>query len=322
MMFCFGDYVLDTARRDLRRADEVIAVEPKVYEVLLYLIEHRDRVVSRDKLIEQCWADTYVGNETLNRCMSRVRQAIGQTRRGARLIQTVYGTGYRFVGQVTELDPAPTPETAPVGLAQQLTPVALQRPSRLPSPDSQATPTHKTAVPSAPARSKPMKPPSTIAERRQLTVLSCSLIDANWMLAELDPEDLHIMLQEFRATCLPIIAQYEGHVAQYLDAGLVVYFGYPQGHEDNAQRAIRSALQIVESFTQADARHPDTAPRLAVRVGIHTGDVITEPGDASGAEPPLAVGAAASVAAAVRELARPQTVVISADTAQFGRGVF
>ena len=309
MTFCFDDCVLDTDRRDLRRAGEVIAVEPKVYEVLLYLLEQRGRVVSRDKLIAQCWPEAYVSNETLNRCLSRVRQAIGQRRGGPRLIQTVYGSGYRFIGVVSAQEPPPACETVPVAVAPPMAhPVASGRAVASPPP--------------APARAAtPAVASPTVAERRQLTVMSCALVDANRLLAELDPEALHVMLGDFRSACLDITSHYEGHVAQHLDAGLVVYFGYPQAHEDDAQRAIRAGLAMVERVRDWQAGQQDTVPGVAVRVGIHTGVVIAElaGGDAA---PPLAVGATPAIASELRELALPQTVVISAPTAHLVAGYF
>ncbi len=111
-------------------------------------------------------------------------------------------------------------------------------------------------------------------------------------------------------------------MAQQLDDGFLVYFGYPQAHEDDAQRAIHTGLQMVETLgRRSDDLQRDAAPGLgesglAVRVGIHTGVVIAEPGAAPGAESPLAVGATPRLAAGLRELALPQTVVISEATAQ------
>src|SRR5262245_56549243 len=86
------------------------------------------------------------------------------------------------------------------------------------------------------------------AERRQLTVLFCDLVDSTALASQLDPEDLREVIQAYQETCAKVIARYEGHIAQYLGDGLLVYFGYPLAHEDDAQRAVRAGLAILEAL--------------------------------------------------------------------------
>ena len=74
MFYCFDDYTLDEARRELRRAGQLVTVEPKVFHVLLYLLEHRDRVVSKQELLEQCWPATFVSEAALTRCLTKLRK--------------------------------------------------------------------------------------------------------------------------------------------------------------------------------------------------------------------------------------------------------
>jgi hypothetical protein len=81
-------------------------------------------------------------------------------------------------------------------------------------------------------------PPSVDAERRQLTVLFCDLVDSTVLASQLDPEDLREVVRAYQEACAKVIARYEGHIAQYLGDGLLVYFGYPLAHEDDAQRAV------------------------------------------------------------------------------------
>src|SRR5262249_19514596 len=80
------------------------------------------------------------------------------------------------------------------------------------------------------------------AERRQLTVLFCDLVDSTILAGHLDPEDLREVVRAYQETCAKVIARYEGHIAQYLGDGLLVYFGYPLAHEDDALRAVRAGL--------------------------------------------------------------------------------
>src|SRR5262245_48472695 len=113
------------------------------------------------------------------------------------------------------------------------------------------------------------------AERRQLTVLFCDLVDSTALAGQLDPEDLRDVIRAYQAVCATVIEPLEGHIAQYLGDGLLVYFGYPQAHEDDAQRAVRTGLGMVAVMqalnTQLVQRH---GVRIAVRIGIHTGVVV------------------------------------------------
>jgi hypothetical protein len=86
------------------------------------------------------------------------------------------------------------------------------------------------------------------AERRQLTVLFCDLVGSTTLSEQLDPEEYREVVQGYQATCASVIGRFEGHIAQYLGDGLLVYFGYPAAHEDDAQRAARAGLEIVAAL--------------------------------------------------------------------------
>jgi class 3 adenylate cyclase len=88
----------------------------------------------------------------------------------------------------------------------------------------------------------PAAPPVPDAERRQLTVLFCALVDSTSLASQLDPEDLREVIRAYQAACAEVIQRFDGHIAQYLGDGLLVYFGYPQAHEDDAQRAVRAGF--------------------------------------------------------------------------------
>ena len=118
-------------------------------------------------------------------------------------------------------------------------------------------------------------PPVPAAERRQLTVLFCDLADSTRLAGQLDPEDLHQVIRTYQTASAAVIQRFAGHIAQYLGDGLLVYFGYPQAHEDDAARAVHTGLEIVEAIaTLNTALVRDHGMRLAVRVGIHTGLVV------------------------------------------------
>jgi predicted ATPase/DNA-binding winged helix-turn-helix (wHTH) protein len=115
MHYVFGDCTLDTQRYELRRGGVGLPLRPKVFQVLVYLIEQRDRVVRRDEVLAQVWPDQHVGEETLTSCLKAVRRAVGDSGRAQRVIQTVHGRGLRFVADVAVPDTpvAPSPALAP-----------------------------------------------------------------------------------------------------------------------------------------------------------------------------------------------------------------
>jgi class 3 adenylate cyclase/predicted ATPase len=166
-------------------------------------------------------------------------------------------------------------------------------------------------------------PSAPEAERRQLTVLFCDLADSTRLARQLDPEDLRKVIRAYQATCVAVIQRFAGHVAQYLGDGLLVYFGYPQAHEDDAQRAVRTGLGILEAMGTLPARRlRDTSVRLAVRIGIHTGLVVVGEMGSGGRHEYLALGDTPNLAARLQGLAAPNTVVISAATARLVHGYF
>jgi class 3 adenylate cyclase/tetratricopeptide (TPR) repeat protein len=161
------------------------------------------------------------------------------------------------------------------------------------------------------------------AERRQLTVLFCDLVDSTHLASQLDPEDWREVVQDYQETCAKVIARFEGYIAQYLGDGLLVYFGYPQAHEDDAQRAVRAGLGMVEALGQLNTRLAQArGVQLAVRLGIHTGQVVVGAIGGGAKHELLALGDTPNVAARLQAIALPNTVVISAATYRLLEGFF
>src|SRR5712692_1412452 len=182
---------------------------------------------------------------------------------------------------------------------------------------------------SPPPSSQYVSPPATVsppipeAERRQLTVMFCDLVDSIPLSGQLDPEDLREVIRTYQTTCAEEIQRSEGHIAQYLGDGLLVYFGYPQAHEDEAQRAVRTGLGIVEAMAALNSRLGQTqGAQLAVRVGIHTGLVVVGAIGGGGRQEQLALGETPNIAARLQGLAAPNTVVMSEATARLVEGYF
>jgi DNA-binding response OmpR family regulator len=114
MIYHFGPYQLDVHRGELRCASRPVVLEPKGLDVLVYLLEHRDRLVTKEELLEHCWAGTFVSEAALTQCLAKVRKVIEPELAGVPVIQTRYGRGYRFVAPVTVRPHAPAPPLLPL----------------------------------------------------------------------------------------------------------------------------------------------------------------------------------------------------------------
>jgi class 3 adenylate cyclase/predicted ATPase len=161
------------------------------------------------------------------------------------------------------------------------------------------------------------------AERRQLTVLFCDLVDSTALSSQLDPEDLREVVRAYQQVCSAVITQFDGHIAQLLGDGLLVYFGYPQAHEDDAQRAVRAGLGMLAAMGALTSRlQREQGIPLALRLGIHTGLVVVGAMGSSGRQEHLALGETPNVAARIQGLAQPNTLVISEVTYHLVQGYF
>src|SRR5262249_42984608 len=120
-------------------------------------------------------------------------------------------------------------------------------PHNTPPVSQAARASREAATPAAPspAEAAAVAPPTPEAERRQLTVMFCDLVDSTKLSSELDPEEYREVVRAYQSACTEVIQRFDGHVAQLLGDGLLVYFGYPQAHEDDAQRAVRAGLGIL-----------------------------------------------------------------------------
>jgi len=174
---------------------------------------------------------------------------------------------------------------------------------------------------SKPAAVTPV-PDSTPAEpeRRQLTVVFCDLVGSTALSARLDPEDLRAVIGAYHRCCATIIERSGGFVAKYMGDGLLAYFGYPQADENDAERAVRAALALVDAVAGLDTA---AGVPLQVRVGIGTGLVVV--GDLLGqgaAQEQAVVGETPNLAARLQTLAEPGTVVIGPNTRRLTAGLF
>jgi class 3 adenylate cyclase/predicted ATPase len=198
-------------------------------------------------------------------------------------------------------------------------------PAALPTTHTVPSALQPDAPPDHPAQRVPLATTSHApdAERRQLTVLFCDLVDSTTLAQQLDPEDYRAVVRAYQETAVAAMQPWGGYVAQYLGDGLLVYFGYPQAHEDAAQRAVRAGLAIVEAMSPLNTRlAPQYGVRVAVRLGLHTGVAVVGIVGSGARQEQLAMGDTPNIAARLQGLAAPNTVVLSTATARLLHGVF
>jgi class 3 adenylate cyclase len=150
---------------------------------------------------------------------------------------------------------------------------------------------------------------ASAGERRQLTVMFCDLVGSTALSEKLDPEELRGLLHAYRTLCGDVIARYDGFVARYVGDGILTYFGWPTAHEEDAERALRAALEIVHSVKWASSTE-----NLFVRIGIATGPVVVGETAGVGDQSKLAVGSTPNLAARLQALAVADQIVIAAST--------
>ena len=291
MIFVFDNYVLDTGRRELRRGHTIVSVQPQVFDLLEYLIRNRGHVISRDDLLDAIWGGRIVSESTLATRINAARSAIGDDGESQRLIRTLPRRGFRFVGEVREVEEEEQPQA--------------RRAAASPS-DAVAT-----------------VAPRAEAERRHLTVVSCDFLGLRDLATQLDPEELRTVIGACHACCHQAAARWDGTVARFADDGATIHFAYPQAHEDDAERAVRAGLDLIARIKRLETGR---SIALATRIGIATGLVVL--GELSGASrngtahDRAAFGQAPALAAALRSVTEPDTVLIGASTQGLLGGLF
>jgi class 3 adenylate cyclase/tetratricopeptide (TPR) repeat protein len=158
---------------------------------------------------------------------------------------------------------------------------------------------------------------ATSGERRHLTVLFCDLVGSTEIAAKLDPEEWRELVASYHRAASEAVTRNGGHIAKYLGDGIMAYFGYPEAHENDAERATRAGLAIVEGLSKLNQE--STNPKVSVRVGIDSGTVVV--GAGAGKEIDV-FGEAPNNAAHLQALAAPSTVLISAATHRLVSGLF
>src|SRR5262249_20707577 len=259
----------------------------EVFDQVLALLRQRGRVSDRALKIQ-----FHLDDEQLD----ALKEELLYTHQGA---VEEDGRGLVWTGG-TSVTPAPTPKPGPsVPVAEPLEEPPAQR----------GFPRADPRVPEA--------------ERRQLTVLFCDLVDPTALASQLDPEEWRDVVRAYQEACAKVIARFEGYIAQYLGDGLLVYFGYPRAHEDDAQRAVRAGLGMIEALGQLNIRlGRERGVQLAVRWGTHTGLVVGGGVGGAPGQEQWALGEPPNSAPRLQGMAAPNTLVISAATVPLLGGFF
>ena len=281
MPYLFEDFALDPDRRELRRGGAVIAVQPQVFDLLEYLITNRDRVVSKDDILQAVWCGRIVSESALTTRINAARTAVSDDGDQQRLIRTLPRKGIRFVGMVQE-------RASPADEAAAAPPIVdTKTPERTTANCDEAAP----------------------AERRQITIACCELL-LELAATTIDPEDLGETTEDYHRCVVETVRRLDELVAHTYGNTAVVYFGYPHAHEDDPERAVRAALELVAVVASRRHRVP-----LQTRVGIATGLVIVRDiTDAGGTQQRGIVGETPILAARLQAIAEPDTVVIAEST--------
>jgi class 3 adenylate cyclase/predicted ATPase/energy-coupling factor transporter ATP-binding protein EcfA2 len=162
------------------------------------------------------------------------------------------------------------------------------------------------------------------AEHRQVTVLFCDLVDSTALAQQLGAEAYRTVILAYQEAAIAAAQLWAGYVAQYLGDGLMLYFGWPQAHEDAALRAVHASLAIIEAMEPLNTTHlvPQYGVHVAVRCGLHTGLAVIGQVGSGGRREQLALGDTPNIAARIQGLAAPNTVVLSATTAHLVQSTF
>ena len=252
--------------------------------LLVVLARHVGRVLSRDQLLDAALgrrAEPY--DRSIDVLIGRLRRKIEPDPKVPRLILTVLGEEYKFAAKLRE---GPRPAEPAVD----------------PSADE-----------------GPQAWPGSI-ERRQLTAVACGFVGSTALASQLDPEDLRAVIADYHRCCSEVIGWFGGMVVTFPGDRILAYFGYPEAHEDDAERAVRAGLAVVDAVAKLDI-HVNSPPH--VRVGIASGLVVLDGAILDvGSREPIAIGEAPALAVQLLHIAAPDAVVIAASTRHLGRRIF
>ena len=240
----FGEFELDRAAYQLRRKGRVVRLQRIPLDLLLFLVERRGQLVTREEIRNRIWgADVFVDTESsINTAMRKLRRMLRDRPGSPRFIETVPAKGYRFIAVAQE-------------------------------PASQAILIRQPEVAFTDHESKTIAVSgSQTGERRHLTVLVCDLMNSTSLAVQPDPEEWWESAADYHRLAVQAIDRYGGHVGPNRGDAMMAYFGWPEAHENDAERAVRAGLEIIETIAKFNQQ--SSRPKLSGRVGIDSGMVV------------------------------------------------
>jgi class 3 adenylate cyclase len=285
----FADFELDRSAYELRRSGHVVRLQRIPLELLFLLVERRRQLVTREEIFERIWGKkVFLDTESsINTAVRKLRQSLNDGRDNPRFIETVPARGYRFIAELHE------PANSAVSNRDVQT---ASRDDELKMAES-----HEGAT----------------GERRHLTVMVCVLTNPAGRSAFRDPDQWWALVAEYHRTVSQAIEYYGGHVCQYRGDGVMAYFGWPEAHENDAERAARAGLATLDAIGRLN-REPGH-PEFSSRIGIDSGAVVVR---ASAGKDVDVFGDSPSIAAGAQAAADPDELVITAETQRLVSGLF
>ena len=281
-VICFDGLTLNIQGRfALDAAGREVALTRLEFALLAVFARQPARALSRDRLLKAvCGRSADRYDRSIDVLVTRLRRKIEPDRKRPRFIITVPGVGYKFAAKPQIIDR----QAAPVNANGRL--VTL----------------HPRKV-----------------ERRQLTVVACDFPGMAMLSTRLDPEDLQAVLTGYRQCCEQVAANFAGSLARVLNNEAVIYFGFPEAHEDDAERAVRTGLDLLESLERCGT---DRANPIRPRIGIATGVVLVGAGEDDGIGGIEAIGEAPNLAFRLLSAAPPGTLLIDTSTRRLVGNLF
>jgi predicted ATPase/DNA-binding winged helix-turn-helix (wHTH) protein len=300
MIYVFGDYTLDTHLYELRQGETPCPLGPQVFNVLAYLIAHRDRVVTKDELIEHLWPAQCVSDATVHQHVTAARKAIGDSGQQQCIIKTLRSRGYRFIARVEVRDDEAPGRDRPVASE-----AAYHAAQQVLQPVAAALPTVHGAL---------------MAERKLVTVLGGTLANAVILVERLGLEALPRLRQALLDIVQHEVEPYHGTLQAVGNDSFLVLFGVPVALEDHARRAVLAGLALQRRLHQP-YQDPGTQIEVTFEVclGVHTGPVMVG-SSSSEPQPPTVVGEVTHLVALLQHLAAPGMLLGSEDILQLVHG--
>ncbi len=308
MIYVFGDYELDTQLYELRRAGERLKIEPQVFNVLAYLLQHHDRTITKEEFLSTLWPDQFTNEAVLSYCIMTARKALGDSGRAQKVIKTLHGRGFRFIAPVEKR--GPEPQGAAVSTVPQ-TPTAPTRP--LWEEKEAPAPLGVTLLPIS---------PDLDDTRQQVTALCAMLVITSTLEEHLGFAAYQHLRQTFFALAQDVAQRYAGTLQFFGADGVLLLFGAPVVCANHVRQAVLAAREfqqrLCEPYADPETRH---TVRRAVRMGVHTGPVATEhiPDDQRIA--PTAMGETMHLAVWLQYLAEPGALLSSEATIRCLEGI-